>query len=157
MIKRLLQGVILVAVLLISTAVFAAPDVMDANTQGTTTGLIYLTSPSEENVSVSENIYVLGGRGQQGAVVTLYLYDNEEEMYKKVIVVEEDGNKPVEWEIGASGVFIQETELLRGKNELALRADFGDDYQVVKIIITVQDLSILRNGRLDLIRLIFGR
>ena len=60
-------------------------------------------------------------------------------------------------EIGASGLFIiEKVELSKGKNELALRAAYGEEYEVVKRTINVQDLSFLHSGRLDLIRRIFG-
>ena len=86
MIKRIGQCMIIIAVLSISIVAFSAPAEMDPNDNGTVTGLIYITNLPEDNVSVLEkpdNIYVISGRGKEGVVITVYLYDSETNMYKQ--------------------------------------------------------------------------
>ncbi|MDK2801026.1 MAG: hypothetical protein PWP27_2436 [Clostridiales bacterium] len=140
MFKRLLQIFIITFILSIPAVVMAAPDEMSTDDKGNATDLIILNNAVDEEITTFEENYILSGSGQEGVAVTLYVYNSESDKYQKVFITEEDIKKPVEWEIGASGLFAQQVDLKKGKNAFALRAELDEEtYQVIKIDIKRQN------------------
>ncbi|MGE4284153.1 MAG: hypothetical protein AB7G87_10580 [Clostridia bacterium] len=151
MIKRLLQAMIVLIILSIATVGFAAPDEMETDDVGTATDLITIVSHEEKNITTYNDKEILSGSGQEGVTITLYVYNAEADNYKKVILTEDDVEKALEIELGASGLFAHELQLSEGVNRFALRAELNEDkYQVEKLefdykkgfVNTIKDISI---------------
>lgn len=137
MIKRLFQAIIIAFILSIAVTGFAAPDEMAADDKGNATDLIILNNPAGEEIVTFEKSYILSGSGQEGIIVTLYVYSSADNKYKKIFIQEDGKLKPVEWQIGESGQFMNEIELSDGNNKFALRAEKDENtYQVEKLNIT---------------------
>ncbi len=142
MFKKLVQLFIILAIISIVTIGFASPEEMSVDDNGNITGLIILNNPREGNTFEKE--YVLSGSGKEGIMLTVYMYNSETNNYKKVYIVDEVGIKPAEWEIGASGIVMQEIQLEKGKNLISLRATLDDyNYQVIKIDVNLLSKDLL--------------
>jgi len=146
MLKRIVVTFTILTVLL-STVALAAPATVSVDDQGTANGLIVITNPdiSESNkVSTTTSDYIISGYGQEGTDVCIYLYNPTDNVYKKIVI---DG-KSIEWEIGASGLFMQTIALVDGENKILIRAEADSNtYQIVKI-----DITLLKEGFLDRIK-----
>lgn len=141
MLKKVMQGIIVLCILSLSFTTFAAPDTIGTYDQGTTTGLIVVSNPPSVPYSTTyEKNYILSGWGQEGVNICLYLYSPAENVYKKLII---NGNS-VEWQIGASGLFMQPVTLSKGENKIAIRAEDGyGNSQVIQMDINLLSQSLL--------------
>lgn len=148
--KRFIAIIVMIFTMSVAGTAFAAPDIMSVNDRGNATDLIILNNSGEE-ITVFSKDYVISGSGQEGVVVTLYIYNSTDNVYKKVYITKDGEPKLMEWKIGPSGLFMDEVQLVEGNNRFALRAEDGvSKYQVEKLnvifkkgfITFIKDLSI---------------
>lgn len=136
------------AVLLGSGAAMAAPDTLYAGTSGSTNDLIVITNPPSDKAATFDMSYIISGYGQEGATVTIYLYENG--VYNKT---------EYSWKIGASGLFFKKITLAKGKNAILCYAETnGGSTQVVPLEITYLGsgfLDALNNVKVDVNNLPF--
>jgi len=144
MFKKVVMTLTILSTLTLSTIAFAAPATVGVNEQGTTSGLIVITNPESTEVSVSQKEYVISGYGQEGTNVCLYLYSPSENLYRKVVI----NGRSIEWEIGASRLFMLPVTLDTGSNKLMVRAEKDVyTYEIIKL-----DITLLKEGFLDRIK-----
>ncbi len=93
MFKRLSVILTIVAAMLFLPVVsLAAPDKLEADAQGTVTGLIELSNFTGEEITTYEKSYILSGSGKEKVIVTVYAYDDTLG-FRKVKIVPEDNEE----------------------------------------------------------------
>ncbi|WHH57402.1 hypothetical protein [Petroclostridium sp. X23] len=138
MVKRLIQAFIVTMALSVATVGFAAPDAMEIDDDGTVDDLITIISPAEENVTTYNEVEPISVSGREGVSIAVYVYDNGSSKYRNIMLKDDEGELVNEIELGASGLFAQELDLVEGVNQFALRAQLSDEvYQVEKIGFTL--------------------
>ncbi len=144
----------LIAVLLLfgQLAVFAAPETMAADASGNSSGLIVITKPQNQKDSTFNGAYIISGYGKEGTVVTLYQYDFDAADFKKVYsemrYIDENGGSqilktPSEVTIGTSGLFMNSISLKQGENLILVRAENGDEVQMMLLTVTKYNYNII--------------
>ncbi|MBC7764852.1 MAG: hypothetical protein H7Y41_00080 [Hyphomonadaceae bacterium] len=142
-----------VMMMLLPISVFASPDTLGLDEKGTVDSLIVCNNGTGEGETTFETNFVLSGSGKQNVVATMYIFDNETQLYKKVYITKDGKLVEAEWVIGASGLFMQEVTLTEGNNKFAIRAAKEGDTQVVhlEIVRMNQDFfAIIKGIKVDL-------
>ncbi len=144
--RKLCTMVLLLAVLLLGQlSVFASPDTIAPDSIGNSNGILVVTSPKNQKDSTFSFDYVISGYGKEGTVVTFYSYSDDEGVYKKMFNETQyiDANGvvqvalvPSEVKIGPSGLFMNSVALKQGLNNLLVRAENGDAFQLLKLSLT---------------------
>ncbi len=130
-------------ILLIPVITFGAPDQLEVDASGTVTGLINISN-LEQDITFEQD-YVLRGSGKQSVQVTVYVYHEETQAYKQLMIInteyleqeEEPLIYPRQWKVGASGLIMQTIQLQEGKNRFKLYAQKDQDYEIIDIEITL--------------------
>ncbi len=132
--------------------VFAAPDTVASDATGNTYDLLVITNPQNQKDSTFDSTYIVSGYGKEGTVVTLYRYDAAEDVYKKVYnetqYVDENGVTQKNYSeatvtIGASGLFMNTLVLVSGAQNLLVRAENGENIQMMKIALTKYNYNLI--------------
>ncbi len=153
--KRFFSVLLMLAVLTVcQVGVFASdsPETLAADIEGTTSDLIIVTKPENQKDSTFESTYIISGYGMGGTVVTLYSYNEAEDVYEKVYnevrYIDEDGGSQLlqtgaEVTIGTSGLFMGSVDLGQGENIILVRAANGDHVQFMKLSLTKFSYNII--------------
>lgn len=144
MFKKLTAVICIVAAML-STVVYAAPDVLYSTSSGNSNNIIVITNPPTDKSATFDMSYIISGYGKKGSTVTIYLYDGG--VYRK---------SSYSWTIGASGLFFKKITLARGKNALICYAEAGSSTQTVPLEITYLGsnfLGTLNNAKIDVTKI----
>jgi hypothetical protein len=164
--KKLAFLFTIVCILFIGINVYAAPEEISPDMEGTVNDLIILSDfmDGTDSVSTFDTPYIISGSGQEGVTVTLYIYNEELSLYQKIKIkqvienvasdqaegetsVQTEESKTVEYDlsfdVGASGLFMTDIDLNDGENKIALYAEKDDEdmYQIEKISINKLDKS----------------
>lgn len=132
--------------------VFAAPDTVASDATGNTYDLMVITNPQNQKDSTFDSTYIVSGYGKEGTVVTLYRFDAAENVYKKVYnetqYVDENGVTQTTYSeatvtIGASGLFMNTLVLMQGAQNLMVRAENGENVQIMKIALTKYNYNLI--------------
>ena len=132
--------------------VFAAPDTVASDAAGNTYDLMVITNPQNQKDSTFDSTYIVSGYGKEGTVVTLYRFDAAENVYKKVYnetqYVDENGVTQTTYSeatvtIGASGLFMNTLVLMQGAQNLLVRAENGENVQIMKIALTKYNYNLI--------------
>ena len=139
-------SLILMAVLSLSIGVaYAAPDTVSPEDVGTTNNLISVLTPENLKDSTADETYIVSGMGVTGAFLTFYKFDEINNLYTKIYVpvsyVDQLGTSVVKYNeatitVGETGRFINTVSLISGKNSILIRAEYNEDYQIVKLDLT---------------------
>ncbi len=151
--KKIYIAILVAAVLLLGQiGVFAAPDTLGLDAAGNTTGLVVVTRPQNQKDSTFEESYIISGYGKEGTVVTLYYVDSENgcytKFYNEMQYIDENGasqviKTPSEVTIGTSGLFMNPITLAQGDNSILVRAENGDNVQMMKLSVTKYNYNII--------------
>lgn len=142
--RRILSLTILI-LLIFSTVCFASPGTVLPEEQGNATDLIAVTNPQDQKDWTFEKSYIISGYGKEGTTITIYWHDSTENLYKKVYnevkFTSSTGEETVNYEeasvkIGASGLFMRPIDLSDGDHNLLIRAENGENVQILKISLT---------------------
>ncbi len=151
--KKIGIVLLVVAVMLFcQLGVFAAPDTLPLDAAGNTTGLVVITKPQNQKDSTFDEKYIISGYGKEGTVVSLYYQDAESNSYKKFYsemkyIDIEGGSQviqsPSEVTIATSGLFMAPITLAQGENAILVRAENGEDIQMMKLSVTKYNYNII--------------
>lgn len=133
------KGIFLVIVLVLMSAsvCLAAPESLSLDVGGNTNSLMVLTNPSGQQTSTFDNKYVISGYAKEGVNISLY-YKNGD----RFSILYPNGNR-ADWYVGASGLFIKQIDLAKGKNVIIVRAEKDGLVQVEKYTINLLSKTIL--------------
>ena len=144
--KTLVLFLIITVITSVSAAVFAAPEVIDAEYEGDVYDIISITGPESEALNTFERSCLVSGYGQEGAVVTFYIYNRNDEVYYKMYGEEEEAVSLI---VGSSSQFMKNIDLQHGRNRILLLAEYGGGEedgevltQAVKINIRVMNYNL---------------
>lgn len=151
--KKIYITLLTVMILLLSNVgVFAAPETLDADVAGNSSGLVVVTKPQNQKDSTFNQAYIISGYGKEGTTVTLYWFDATEGNYKKfyneTTYVDEKGvtqkmQTASEVKIGTSGLFMNTISLGQGENVILVRAENGEHVQLMKLSVTKYNYNII--------------
>ena len=151
--KKIYIMLLTVMILLLSSVgVFAAPETLDADVAGNSSGLVVVTKPQNQKDSTFNQAYIISGYGKEGTTVTLYWFDSSEGNYKKfyneTTYVDENGatqkmQTASEVKIGTSGLFMNTISLGQGENVILVRAENGEHVQLMKLSVTKYNYNII--------------
>lgn len=150
--KNILVFLIIATLLICQTVVFASPETLGTDIEGTTSDLIIVTKPENQKDSTFNSSYIISGYGMGGTLVTLYAYDEVDGVYKKVYneskYIDENGSSQwvqtgAEVKIGTSGLFMGTVELGQGENTILVRAENGEHIQFMKLSLTKFNSNII--------------
>ena len=144
--RKLWIGIVAVLLLICSSiSAYAAPETVNANDGGTTSGLMTVKKPETSVSSTTKKNYTLSAVCVSGVEVSLYSYDAAQGVF--CLKKDAYGN-PLTKSVSASGIYLQEIDLSKETNTLLLRADYGQgNYQHVRLDITLLDQSLLDSIR----------
>lgn len=144
--RKVCIAFLLLAVLLVSQiSAFAAPDTIEAGVVGNSNDLVVVTKPKNQKDSTFDSSYIISGYGKEGTEVSFYMYSSDEGLYKRIFNntqyvdaegVVQNALTAAEVKIGASGLFINTVALNQGVNDILVRAENGDNVQLMKLSIT---------------------
>ncbi len=144
--RKVCIAILMLAVLLVGQlSAFAAPDTIAVDTVGNSNDLIVVTKPKNQKDSTFDSSYIVSGYGKEDTTVGFYLYSADDNVYKRILTeiqyIDTDGSVqkskiPVEVKIGASGLFINTISLSHGINDILIRAEKGENVQLMKLSIT---------------------
>lgn len=136
--------ILLVLMLGMQAAVYAAPDVLPADVTSTAEGLVTLKAPEQLLSSTNNKKLPISATAPQGVQVTVYRYSHATGSYHKIT----DGDVPLEATVGSTMLFAGQTELFSGTNQFLIRGGWDDSaYTVVKF-----DVNLLNEGFMDRIK-----
>lgn len=151
--KKIYIAILLVTVLLLGQiGVFAAPDTLPVDSTGNSTGLVVVTKPQNPKDSTFDESYIISGCGKEGTSVALYSFNPELGMYEKYYsemkYIDENGASQIlrtasETTIGSSGLFMNTITLAQGENTILVRAENGENVQLMKLWITKYNYNII--------------
>lgn len=150
--RFIVSFVLIIAILSLSTSVFAAPDTVAPDYAGDAVGIVTVTNPQGSSDMSFDNSYVVSGYGEVGALVTLYGYNPAtglyEKLYKTVTTVTEAGTyetaqQSISFTIGESTLFVSSVNLNSGTNSFMLYAEKDGKVQVTKFFIIKHNYNII--------------
>ena len=144
--RKVCIAIFMLAVLCLGQiSVFASPDTITSDSIGNSNALVVITKPKNQRDSTFDGAYIISGYGKEGTIVSLYGYNAEAGLYKKIYneiqYIDANGTlqttrTPSEVKIGASGLFMNTVSLNQGLNNILVRAENGDKVQLMKLSLT---------------------
>lgn len=120
MLKKSIFLVLMIGSLYIfSIGAFAAPYTLDSSYRGTA-DIIQVTNPND-GVTTFKNHAVVSVTGNEGVIVTLYLYDPNVGQF--VLYTQSDGGNS--WFVGPSGLFVKRIPINVGVNYVGVFAELN--------------------------------
>lgn len=156
--KQWIALTIALCVLCISAvAAFAVPQTISRTDSGNVNNLIICNNVANGTATTFEPVYALSGSGIQGATVSLFGYNPSGDNMSLLSAKTADGSvQPVQWQIGPSGLFLQEVRLAEGSNLFALYAEKDGNVQITQIEIERMNedfFSVIKGIKVDLTKI----
>ena len=134
----------LTAIMCICPAVSNASSEMIAHDYaGTCDWLVAVKNPATISSTTSTKTFVLSAVAIPGAIITIYNFNPQTNLYEKVYVEGE----ALETTVGASGLYAQQITLAEGVNNLLIYATNGFDDQATRL-----DINLISEGFIDKIK-----
>jgi uncharacterized protein YfaP (DUF2135 family) len=107
---------------------------LGSNFAGNVSDIFSLKNPKDPASSTSTKSYVVSGIAQPDSTISLYAYNSATDRYDRMYT---EAGVLMQTKVGASGLFAQSVNLNTGKNSIMIVATKGNNTQVVKFEITL--------------------